>query len=327
MPPPMAESDVELIDAWSVSATEREVLRAFAASVDRGESGGLALADERRFDATLGFERGWHLPAIGPMTMRSFCVAIPDALAGRRVRGFRARWSEPTAVRSVSLAPDPRRVSRVMETDLETPGYEGMGDVGDAPSGALGACGADGAFELPIGYAIELPANGDVIVEMQAQPVGRAATIVGAIDWRMAEPDCAVVDARVFALPPLEFPAQTSTTLRASFPLVGGTLVGVMPRAGPLARAIEVSIAYADGRAPTRVASIADWNPEFRRPVLFASPLSLPDGASLEVVVVVDNTSGNPRNPWTPPRAIGSGVPPTGESVGIMVWTVVEPRS
>jgi len=328
MPPPTARSTHALLDSLAIDDAERTALRRLAREVEAGD-GGTIVVDHDRTPAlgAIDLAEPWILPASGPMRMRTFVAEVPSELRGRYVSGLRTQWRDPQSVRSVACTPDPARLTRVMERDDGTPGYAAMGDVGATPAGALGACGPDGVFRLPSGFAFAMPSTGDVTIEVEADPLGRPAAIAGRIEWLAAEDDATTVDCRLCAAPLAAIePGHAGEVRIARLDLGAEAVIGFLPRAGGVVRSIDLWLVARPSGERHPLATIDDWNPSLRRPVVFARPVTVGSEATLEVAFHLDNSAANPRNPWSPPRRIDPGIPPDGDAPSVIVW-IARPRS
>jgi len=66
------------------------------------------------------------------------------------------------------------------------------------------------------------------------------------------------------------------------------------------------------------------WDVDWPDLYLFAAPVRLPKGTRITVEIVYDNSAANPRNLFSPPRAVGWGRLSVGE-MGSMGLLITEP--
>jgi hypothetical protein len=78
-----------------------------------------------------------------------------------------------------------------------------------------------------------------------------------------------------------------------------------------------------DGRV-RRMLKITDWDINWQGLYHLREPVALPAGTKLEVVAVYDNSSANPRNPFSPPRRVRYGPDTDSEMLGCHVYVVAD---
>ncbi len=262
----------------------------------------------------------WTVPATGSMRIRSFSAEVPPD-APRRVRGWRlAAATDPARapVRFLSLAPDPGRVSRIL--DETGSGAESMGDVGLVPSGALGALSRTAPeFRLPEGYAFELP-RGDLVLESTVEPIGREAELRPSIEPVAAsDHDVRTVEAMAARIVPLSIAAGERCERVVHLPIARDMrLVGVVAKGGVFLRGYTVEVVAADG-CRSDIARERDFRMNVAAPLVFREPPVVAAGSVVEVRFDLDNTRANPLQPFDPPRAVAAGLPPEGEDAAIVL--------
>ncbi|MFM7261427.1 MAG: hypothetical protein ACKO3W_12570 [bacterium] len=330
MPPAGAETplaQVETAHAARVALTidARNALLAALASPDAVRAAFVKLAPppplaRENEGVRLTVLSAWTVPTTGGMRVRSFSAEIPPE-APRRLRGWRLVAAADPArspIRFLSLAPDPARVSRIL--DESGTGAESMGDVGLVPSGALGAISRTAPeFLLPAGYAFDLP-PGDVVVESSVEPIGREALLRPSFELVAADPtDTQVVEAIAARVIPLAVAAGERCERVVHLPLARDTrLVGVIAKGGVFLRGYTVEVIAADG-CRTSIARERDFRMNLAAPLVFREPPVVAAGSVVEVRFDLDNTSANPLQPFDPPRPIVAGLPPEGEDAAIVL--------
>lgn len=281
--------------------------------------------------------RPWMVPASGGMRVRSYLVEAPSsrpsadpaakpALQPRLVRGVEVADRESFRrgpLRFAALASDPqRRLARLVQADGA--GTEAPGSVGRSPSGALGAVSrVSTRFELPPGYAFEVPAGG-VTIETLNEPVGRPSSSDPRLRWLEA-PEASPRRVEAIALHPagFELRAEERRTVesRAALP-EGAQVIGFIARGGAFLRALEIELvpsAVDRSTPPTLLLRIEDFRMAFAEPWLLATPVALAAPADIRVRFGLDNTSGNPQQHWRHPRRVIPGLPPDEEDASVVV--------
>lgn len=272
--------------------------------------------------------RPWLVPASGGMRVRSYLVDAP-ADAPRLVRGLEVADLEAFRrgpLRFAALAADPqRRLARLVAADGE--GTEAPGSVGRSPSGALGAVSRVATrFELPQGYAFEVPAGG-VTIETLNEPVGRSARSDPRLRWIDARAgDLRRVEAIALHPPQFELRAGERRTLESRVEVPeGAEILGFIARGGAFLRGLEVDLVprtHAAATGPTHsepLLHIDDFRMAFAEPWILATPFVPTARVDLRVRFGLDNTSENPQQHWRHPRRVIPGLPPDEEDASVVV--------
>ena len=97
----------------------------------------------------------------------------------------------------------------------------------------------------------------------------------------------------------------------------------VLPHGHNLLREMTLTATLPDGRV-VRMLQIHDWDINWQGLYHFDQPVPLPAGTKLEVVAVYDNSSANPRNPFSPPRRVRYGPNADSEMLGCHVYVVAD---
>ena len=329
MPPAGPETPLEITVAvhgarGTLTIEERDALLAALASPAAAGAAFASLAAAPTKSATAASRitalGQWNVPAAGGMRIRSFSAEVPSD-APRRVRGWRLVAAVDPArapVRFLSLAPDPDRLSRIL--DETGSGAESMGDVGLVPSGALGALSRTAPeFRLPAGYAFELP-RGDLVLEATVEPIGREAELRPSIEPIAAsDHDMRAVEAMAARIVPLSIAVGERCERVAHLPIARDMrLVGVVAKGGVFLRGYTIEVIASDG-CRSLVARERDFRMNLAGPLVFREPPVVAVGSVIEVRFDLDNTRTNPLQPHDPPRAVAAGLPPEGEDAAIVL--------
>jgi hypothetical protein len=329
MPPAGPETPLETTVAvhgshGTLNIEERDALLAALASPAAARAAFASLAATPTKSATAASRitalGQWKVPAAGGMRIRSFSAEVPSD-APRRVRGWRLVAAADPArapVRFLSLAPDPDRLSRIL--DETGSGAESMGDVGLVPSGALGALSRTAPeFRLPAGYAFELP-RGDLVLEATVEPIGRETELQPSVEPIAAgDHDVRTVEAMAARIVPLSIAAGEGCERVVHLPIARDMrLVGVVAKGGVFLRGYAVEVVTGDG-CRSLVARERDFRMNLAAPLVFREPPVVATDSVIEVRFDLDNTRTNPLQPFDPPRAVAAGLPPEGEDAAIVL--------
>lgn len=270
----------------------------------------------------------WLVPAEGADDMRSFAVPF-QVDQPRWISGLKLECNEPTALHSASFLADVTGTAALLDDASPLPGYDAMGDLGLLPSGALGAVGVGArSLQLPSGFAFRLPAQGHLVAELHARPIGRPLQLTCRLDLLPSEDALprAVVTLTQLVTQIDVAPGERVTLSDDALVLPCAVdLLGLLPRAGAVCTRIEVGVVRAhepDASPPTetRVLSIPRWDSHYRRPLLLQQPLRLQPGDRLVARWFLDNREDNLANPSSPPARVQLGPEPTDELLAVQLW-------
>jgi mono/diheme cytochrome c family protein len=303
----LSEADLALLERW------------VAAGAPEGDPGDLP--PPRVFPSTwthgppdLVLDTGVDFPVTAGERDLYRCFTIPTDQA-------EDRW-----ISAVEFIPGNRRVVHHLLTYVDTtgesvarddadpgPGYTCFGGPGFVPRGGLGgwAPGA-GPTVMPDGVGMQLPAGARVVVQVHYHHRGReAATDRTRLGLHFAR---GPIDKRVRSIPILDrtfmIPAgEARHQVTASYtvpPRWNMHAIAITPHMHLLGRAMKVTATLPDGTTRPLI-HIDDWDFHWQGSYTFREPVPLPGGTRIDVVAVYDNSTGNKRNPNTPPRAVGWG--------------------
>jgi hypothetical protein len=85
-----------------------------------------------------------------------------------------------------------------------------------------------------------------------------------------------------------------------------------MPHMHLLGKQIKVTMTPPDGTATTLV-NIKDWDYNWQETYFFKEPIKVKTGTRFDVEAIYDNSTGNPNNPFNPPRTVWFGEQTTNE--------------
>ena len=265
----------------------------------------------------------WSVPAEGIGSMHVLVGSNPRS-EQRWVRRIGLKPTAPRAIHAAAFLADTTGAAVKMDEGSDGPGYEAMGDIGASPSGELGAWGIGmEQFELPGTMAMKLPADSDLVMELHYVPIGRTLQERPAMALDLVEPGEPVRQVVPVMMGSLliDIPAGDSDySISDFFTLpVTSELVGLLPKANFLCRRIEVT-ALVPGEPERILLEINRWDPNFKFPLLYREPVTLPEGTMIRMEYTYDNSSSNPRNPWSTPRRTGLGLTNVDELGMLLLW-------
>jgi hypothetical protein len=179
---------------------------------------------------------------------------------------------------------------------------------------------------LPAGLAIRVPARANIVMQVYLQPLAIDSSEDGRLAIYFSKP----ADRRAIvpiAVPPaygiatgLSIPAgDPNYKFTQTFTLpIAVEAVGARAQANNLAREMTLTAATPPPKGTTRgLLNVSPWNPDWPESYFFATPVRLPAGSTLTTAIVFDNSTGNPHQLFSPPRATGWGRTPVGEMPGM----------
>jgi hypothetical protein len=327
MPPWKAEPGFgDFADARVLKASQIATLKEWAAA-------GAPEGDAKDKPAPPKFNEGWPLgppdlviempaaasvPAEGNDIYR--CYVIPMDL------------KEDMAIAAVEIRPGNRKVLHhtIIYTDTssshdgrkrataETGGasYTCYGGPGIPQAGMMGGW-APGATvkRLPEGYARVVPKGADLVVQNHYHPDGKAETDKTTIGIYYQK---GPIKEQFFSIPllqrGLQIPAgESHYRVTTSFTTpIDLEVTSVAPHMHLLGREMKVTATLPNGEVKPMV-WIKDWDFNWQGGYIFKEAMPMPKGTRFDVEAFYDNSPSNPRNPSTPPKAVGWGEATTDE--------------
>jgi mono/diheme cytochrome c family protein len=160
----------------------------------------------------------------------------------------------------------------------------------------------------PDGIAQPLPKHTNLVVQLHLHPSGKAEREQGvlAIYFSKTPPKKSLTGIQV---PPMfgfaagiDIPSgEKAFTIHDSFTLpVDVEAFGARGHAHYLARDMKLTATLPDGTSKG-ILWIKDWDFGWQDSYFFKDAFALPKGTRIDATIVYDNSTGNPRNPHTPP--------------------------
>jgi peroxiredoxin len=273
------------------------------------------------------------------------CFVLPTSLSeDKYVCAVEVRPSNPRIVHHTLQYVDTRHEGRKLErlardrkaaardghaaaeSELdEGPGYTvGMG-IGFRPQGALSGW-APGHLPryLPEGTGFLLPKGADIVMQVHFHRNGRVEKEKTSLGLYFSKKQqnrpyqngvLAGISAGnalfplFFAIPPGKADYRLSGDMWATGDF---QLHSIMPHMHRLGKEIRVSMTPPEGPETTLIA-IKNWDYNWQETYFFKQPVAIKTGTRLHVEAVYDNSSGNPNNPFSPPRRVTYGEQTTDE--------------
>jgi len=242
--------------------------------------------------------------------------------------------TEVRYVRAVEIAPGSRQIVHHVLLFLDSsgaadqldqqdpgPGYRCFGGPGFDVSAAAPALGGwapgNQAQFLPDGIGIYLPKNAKVVMQVHYSAhngIGQLDRSSLALYFTRAP-----VNKKLYIAPVINktfvIPAGASDyAVTASIPFIpfDAHLQGVAPHMHLLGRTMSITERLPNGNTVC-LGRVSDWDFNWQYAYSYGSPPAAPFGSGFDVEAHYDNSSGNYRNPNTPPKAVSWGENTTDE--------------
>ncbi len=306
----MSQADIDTISAW----------------VDAGAPEG----DPADLPAPLTFDGGWALgepdlvlsmtapfpvPESGNDIYR--CFSLPTNLpADTYVSAFQVAPGDGTVVHHVVMFSDPTGVSKQLET-VPGEGYPCFGDPGFLPDPSFLAAWAPGVRPsfMNVGTAMRIPQNGYLAMQVHYHLSGNATTDQTRVGiyfsrWPVDKLVSSLLVWNIgFRIPAGDphYPVNGSSNIGTH-----AHLVNVLPHMHLLGRESHVSMVGPDGTVSPLI-DINDWDFNWQNFYDYVQPVAVLPGSKIQFTKFFDNSANNPRNPNSPPVAVGFGEQTTDE--------------
>jgi len=303
---------------------ERRVKPGEIATLKRWVEQGCVEGDKKDLPALPKFPEGWAfgepdlilkmkepytVPAEGKELIRAF--VIPTGFTETKyIRAVQFRAGNSRIVHHSIIYADANKDSRQKAEADPEPGFDGwklglgamVNDVGKWNPGGI-------SHPYPDGLGKEILRNSDLVVQIHFNPIGRPVEEQSQIGlWFTKElPKRIVLTLALLTfkidLPPNEKDLQAKD--KVVLP-VDVDLIGVMPHAHYLARECRIRAKLPDG-TEMPLLWLKDWDIDWQEQYRYKELVRLPKGTEVSMVWTYDNTSGNPRNPFNPPKHVKYG--------------------
>lgn len=279
-------------------------------------------------DLVVSTEVAFPVPADGPDINRNFVIPL-DLPEDKWVKAVELRPSDRTVVHHVLLFLDDSGVARTLDKKDSQPGFKEMTF---RRSGSLGGY-VPGAKPLywPGDLALPLKKGSDLILATHFHPTGKATREKSTVGIYFADKPSpkTIIPIQV---PPLFgigmgidiAPGESAYRVEDSFTLPADVeAIAVGGHAHYVCKAMRMTATRPDGTTQPLL-YIDDWDLNWQGSYLFKDPVKLPKGTILKTELTYDNSSANPRNPFSPPKRIKWGRESTDEMGSITLQVIAE---
>ena len=163
------------------------------------------------------------------------------------------------------------------------------------------------ATVAPDDAAVVIPAGCDISVQFHYVRTGKLETDSSRVGiWLDKRSPSKVMNmiylSGDFAVVP---PGVTDFRVTGSYTLPrDAEMVGVIPHAHRLARWVEIKAHVPGQETPLLLLRVPQWDYNWQSPYELTKPMRFPAGTRFEAECSYDNSTANPRNPFTPPRNV-----------------------
>jgi len=265
-------------------------------------------------DLVIAAAEPFILPAEGSDVFWNLVLPAPVART-RYVRAIQILPGNARVVHHANLLLDRSGLGRARDAATPGPGFPGMdleiaSNRFEPDSHFLFWKPSTPVVVEPAGLAWRLEPSTDVIVNLHLQPSGRAEPIQPSIGLYFTD----TAPTRTPMLLQLEHdgaldipPGDAAFEVTDSLELpVDVQVLGVYPHSHYLGKTFEGTARLPDGTSRWLI-RIPNWDLNWQGVYQLSEPLSLPRGTVVSMRWVYDNTSGNVRNPSTPPVRVRGG--------------------
>ncbi len=259
-----------------------------------------------------------YTPPAGQDTYR--CFTIPtNLISSAYVRAVDTHPDDRETVHHVLTFVDTTGASVALDEADPGPGYKCFGGPLFDTTGSLGGW-APGTrpLELPDGVGFTLPAASRVVMQVHYHPHhGTPApdrTALGVYFWPQ-RPDREMIFVplinQTFTIPPNDpnYRVTAQLPIKVPWPL---KIWFIAPHMHLLGKKMNVQVQPPGGAAQCLI-DIQDWDFNWQGAYRYKEPVSVPVGSQISLTAYYDNSSGNPRNPNNPPKAVSWGEETTDE--------------
>ena len=264
------------------------------------------------------------VPSDGPDVHRNFSIPIPVS-STRYVRGVEFRPGS-AAVHHARIMFDRAERARALQNEDPAPGYDGLlPDGAEFPNGHFLGWAAGKMPSLgPPDLAWPLDPGTDVVLQTHLVPTGRPERLRAEIGFFFSEtpptrePVALVLSSKTIDIHPGEREYLVEDHYRLP---VDVDLLRVYPHAHYLGRDLKAFATLPDG-STAELIHIGDWDFKWQDDYQYAEPIHLPEGSTLTMQYVYDNSPGNVRNPHQPPRRVVFGPRSSDEMAELLLQVV-----
>ena len=275
-------------------------------------------------DLVVPMSEPFRLPAGDVDVYRNF--VLPLALDSRRwVRAVELRPGAGggRVIHHARILLDETGAARDLDTEDSHPGYDGlMLDHARFPDGHfLGWAPGRTPVSLPDAIAWRIEPGTDLVLQLHLLPGRGAVDVQPAVGLHFADAPATLTPVSLLLTSKaIRIPAgDPAHVIQDSYRLpVAVDVLGIAPHMHYLGKRIEAAATLPGGREEPLL-RIDDWDFNWQDEYRYQESVHLPAGTELRVRFTFDNSSHNPRNPRSPPVAVGFGPGATDEMAELML--------
>jgi hypothetical protein len=276
-------------------------------------------------DLIVEMSRSYTLPPGGEDVYRNFVIPVPIETP-TFVRALDLHPGNPRIVHHARILVDRSRASRRLDEEDPEPGYDGMRvDAAEFPEG-LFLGWSPGKVPLVGEEALVWPIepSTDLVLQLHMLPSGKSEDIRATVGLYFTD-DPPRKRAAVLQLGSRTIdiaPGDASHTVEDRYVLpVDVEVFGIYPHAHFLCRDMQAFATLPDGTR-TWLLWIKDWDFYWQDEYRYEAPVALPEGTTITMRYVYDNSARNPRNPFDPPRRVRWGGRSTDEMGDLLLMVL-----
>jgi mono/diheme cytochrome c family protein len=255
----------------------------------------------------------FSVPADGADIYRCFVIPL-NFDAAMYMTGLEFRADNRRTVHHALVFADISGQARKLASASSDGGYTCFGGPG-VPAGLVGGWAPGITPRKPIaGYAVPLPKNTDLVLQIHYHPSGTAAQDQSSLGLFFGEAptkgrSVVLIGTNDIDISPgdAHYTIKTSRTLPAD-----AELIGITPHAHYICKDMKINANLPDGSVVPLI-WIKDWDFNWQGAYTYASPVKLPKGTRIDLEYTYDNSEKNPRNPAHPPVHVTYGEQTTNE--------------
>jgi Tfp pilus assembly protein PilF len=326
-------------------ADERRLRPEQIAIVERWVEQGAIEGDARDLPPAPAFTPGWQLgepdlvlkaedpymlPASGGDQYWNFVLRVPIQKT-RWVKAVEIRPANKRLVHHANILVDRVQSARHMEPRPGA-GFGGMeisieSEVFDPDSHFIFWKPGSPPYVEPNGLALRLDPGTDLVLNLHLQPSGKAEAIQPSVGLYFTDKPATlfpmllqIQNDRALDIPPGDshFVVTSDFTLPADV-----DVLAIYPHAHYLGTELLATATLPDGTLKTLI-RIPHWDLKWQGVFRYTEPLTLPQGTTIAMRFVYDNSTGNVANPSVPPKRVTAGNRATDEMAHL--WLQVLPK-
>jgi len=284
-------------------------------------------------DLVLQMPQAFHVPANSGDVFRNFVIPVHVA-STKYVRAIELRPGNTRVVHHANVVVDRTGALRARDGIDGQPGFPGMDVITE---GSPNSFDPDSHFlfwkpgtvpeQEPDGMAWRLEPGTDLVLNLHLQPTGKPETLQASVGLYFTDhgPTLFPMLLQLEDDGALDIPAgdrHFTVTDHLTLP-VDVDVLAIYPHAHYVGKQVQAWATLPDGTRRWLI-RIEDWDINWQAVYTYRRPVALPKGTTVEMRIVYDNSTENPRNPSNPPIRVRGG----NRSIDEMghVWLQVLPK-